>query len=290
MVKYRTKKSSSSTNAALEDYLKQIGNYPLLSADEEIILAKAIEDGDEIAKAKFIRSNLRLVVDVAKKYKGSSLSLLDFIQEGNIGLIKAIEKFDYKRGYKFSTYAYWWIRQAMLRALQEKDNLIRIPERRQELIKKIEAELEKKEEIDVSKFAKQIKTSKKTVENICQLLRKTDHRRVLSSNSSMSLNPNVGYETDGIDEMQDFWVSETNTEVEATSLILKRHINDLLSSISDKHKQVLILRYGLNGMPPHTYEAIAQKFSVSRERIRQLEKAGLKMLKRDGDVMKLFLD
>lgn len=290
MVKYRTKKSSVPGNAALDDYLKQIGSYPLLTPEEEITLAKAIEDGDEIAKAKFIRSNLRLVVDAAKKYKGSSLSLLDFIQEGNIGLIKAVEKFDYRKGYKFVTYAYWWIRQAILRALQEKDNLIRIPERRQELMKKIEAELDKKQDIDIPKFAKQIKTSKKTVENICQLLRKTDHRRVLSSNASMSLNPSVAYETNGVDEMQDFWVSHTNTEEEASELILKHHIDKLLSSLSEKHRKVLILRYGLNGVPPHTYEAIAQKFSVSRERIRQLEKAGLKMLKRDGDVMKLFLD
>lgn len=280
---------ANSPNAALEDYLRQIGQYSLLTPEEEITLAKAIEKGDKDAKLRFIRSNLRLVVDVAKKYKGASLSLLDLIQEGNIGLIKAIEKFDYTKGYKFVTYAYWWIRQAILRSLQDKDNLIRIPERRQELMKKIETELEKKGSIDIPAFAKRIKTSKKTVENICQLLREAD-RRVLSSNLSITGNPTLCYESGEVDEIQASWTSHTNTEQEAANLILKGHVEELLSSIPEKHQQVLTLRYGLKGLSPHTYEAIAQIFSVSRERIRQLEKAGLKMLKRDGDIMKLFLD
>lgn len=267
----------------ITDYLTKIAKYPLLDPKEELSLARRAQDGDEFAKKKFVNSNLRLVVNIAKKYSGVSFSLLDLIQEGNLGLIKAVERFDPSKGYRFSTYAYWWIKQAIGRALENSDAMIRIPCRHRELMDKIQKEIASNENVSVDDVAKKLKKPKRVVENAYKTLARHS-KQVISFNKSFALE-------DGENpELQEVLEGNRNTVREASSSILKSHINELLSCVPDKHKKILILRYGLAGQDPHTYEAIAQLFSVSRERVRQLEKAGIKMLRKSGDVTKLFLD
>lgn len=275
-------KKSPPIEEGLTEYLKQIGKYPLLAPEEEIDLARKIRDGDKEAEQTFIRANLRLVVNIAKKYSGTSFLLLDLIQEGNLGLMKAIKRFDYEKGYRFSTYAYWWIKQSIGRALQNSDAMIRIPTRHKELMAKIQKELKTPGGLDIEEFAKRLDKPKRTIENAFKTIAEHD-KQVLSFNKSY-------LQADEQPELQEILVGSSQTDKEAIDNILKEHITELLSSIPAKHEQILILRYGLKGEDQHTYEAIAQLFSISRERVRQLEKAGLKLLRRTGGITKVFTD
>lgn len=267
-------------NDSLKTYLNQIARHPLLTPDEEIDLIRQAKDGNQIAKQRFINSNLRLVVNIAKKYTGASLTILDLIQEGNFGLIKAVERFEPKKGCKFSTYAYWWIKQAICRALQNSDAMIRIPIHHGDLIKKINKELRKTNNFSIDDFAKKNKKPKKTVKDALKTILENDKHVVLFSRFSV----------DDEREFEDILTNEEDTASNAIYNILKTHIDELLSSLPEKNKQIIILRYGLNGGPPHSYEQIGKLFDVSRERIRQLEKSALKKLRRDPGITKVFID
>lgn len=266
----------------LDDYLRQIGKYPLLTPEEELNLARRIEDGDEEARQKLINSNLRLVVNVAKKYKGSSFTFVDFIQEGNIGLMKAIEKFDYKKGYKFSTYAYWWIRQAISRAFETNDGMIRLTNRRQEVTRKLQRDIDKNKVIDLDDFAKTNNIPSKTVKDVYKSIQGSFHKVV-------SLNKIYTEEEDGA-SLEQVFPGPDETEKNAITSILAGHIDQLLSSLPEKDKQIITLRYGLCGLNPHTYDEIAKIFKISRERVRQLVLKALRLLRKEGDITKVFVE
>jgi RNA polymerase primary sigma factor len=257
---------------SLRLYLREIGKVPLLTADQEVYLAKRIERGDMIAKTQMIEANLRLVVSIAKGYLGRGLSFLDLIQEGSLGLIRAVEKFDYRKGYKFSTYATWWIRQAVTRAIADKARTIRIPVHMVEKLNKvvhIERQLVQRlgREPRPEEIAEELEM---TTEEVREILRMAQH--------PVSLEKPIGEEEDS--ELGDF-VEDENTETpdEAASLTLRRSdIEVALSSLPDRERQVIELRFGLTGAQPCTLEEVGKAFGVTRERIRQIENNTLKKL------------
>jgi RNA polymerase primary sigma factor len=257
---------------SLRLYLREIGKVPLLTADQEVYLAKRIERGDMGAKTQMIEANLRLVVSIAKGYLGRGLSFLDLIQEGSLGLIRAVEKFDYRKGYKFSTYATWWIRQAVTRAIADKARTIRIPVHMVEKLNKvvhIERQL-------VQRLGREPKPEEIAVElemttvEVREILRMAQH--------PVSLEKPIGEEADS--ELGDF-VEDENTETpdEAASLTLRRSdIEIALASLPERERQVIELRFGLTGGQPCTLEEVGKAFGVTRERIRQIENNTLKKL------------
>jgi RNA polymerase primary sigma factor len=257
---------------SLRLYLREIGKVPLLTADQEVSLAKRIERGDMSAKTAMIEANLRLVVSIAKGYLGRGLSFLDLIQEGSLGLIRAVEKFDYRKGYKFSTYATWWIRQAVTRAIADKARTIRIPVHMVEKLNKvvhIERQLVQRlgREPRPDEIADELEM---TTDEVREILRMAQH--------PVSLEKPIGEEEDS--ELGDF-VKDENTESpdEAASLTLRRSdIDNALSSLPDRERQVIELRFGLNGQQPCTLEEVGRAFGVTRERIRQIENNTLKKL------------
>jgi RNA polymerase primary sigma factor len=257
---------------SLRLYLREIGKVPLLTADQEVYLAKRIERGDMGAKTQMTEANLRLVVSIAKGYLGRGLSFLDLIQEGSLGLIRAVEKFDYRKGYKFSTYATWWIRQAVTRAIADKARTIRIPVHMVEKLNKvvhIERQLVQRlgREPRPEEIAEELEM---TTEEVREILRMAQH--------PVSLEKPIGEEEDS--ELGDF-VEDENTETpdEAASLTLRRSdIEVALSSLPDRERQVIELRFGLTGGQPCTLEEVGKAFGVTRERIRQIENNTLKKL------------
>jgi RNA polymerase primary sigma factor len=257
---------------SLRLYLREIGKVPLLTADQEVYLAKRIERGDMAAKTQMTEANLRLVVSIAKGYLGRGLSFLDLIQEGSLGLIRAVEKFDYRKGYKFSTYATWWIRQAVTRAIADKARTIRIPVHMVEKLNKvvhIERQLVQRlgREPRPEEIAEELEM---TTEEVREILRMAQH--------PVSLEKPIGEEEDS--ELGDF-VEDENTETpdEAASLTLRRSdIEVALSSLPDRERQVIELRFGLTGGQPCTLEEVGRAFGVTRERIRQIENNTLKKL------------
>ncbi|HET7128553.1 MAG TPA: RNA polymerase sigma factor RpoD [Gaiellaceae bacterium] len=257
---------------SLRLYLREIGKVPLLTADQEVYLAKRIERGDMIAKTQMIEANLRLVVSIAKGYLGRGLSFLDLIQEGSLGLIRAVEKFDYRKGYKFSTYATWWIRQAVTRAIADKARTIRIPVHMVEKLNKvvhIERQLVQRlgREPRPEEIAEELEM---TTEEVREILRMAQH--------PVSLEKPIGEEEDS--ELGDF-VEDENTETpdEAASLTLRRSdIENALNALPDRERQVIELRFGLTGGQPCTLEEVGKAFGVTRERIRQIENNTLKKL------------
>jgi RNA polymerase primary sigma factor len=254
-------------------YLKEIGNYDLLKAEEEVTLAKKAEKGDEEAAAKLARANLRLVVSIAKKYMGRGLQFLDLIQEGNIGLMRAVDKFDWRRGFKFSTYATWWIRQAITRAIADQAKTIRIPVHMVETInkfKKIERELEQKYE------------RAPTPEEIAKIMGidvEKAHEIVKISQETASLETPVGKEEDT--RLKEFIEDETTlSPFEAASReLLKGHIDEVLTTLNPREKKVLELRFGLRDGRTRTLEEVGKEFGVTRERIRQIEAKALRKLR-----------
>jgi RNA polymerase primary sigma factor len=257
---------------SLRLYLREIGKVPLLTADQEVYLAKRIERGDMAAKTQMTEANLRLVVSIAKGYLGRGLSFLDLIQEGSLGLIRAVEKFDYRKGYKFSTYATWWIRQAVTRAIADKARTIRIPVHMVEKLNKvvhIERQLVQRlgREPNAEEIAEELEMAP---EEVREILRMAQH--------PVSLEKPIGEEEDS--ELGDF-VEDENTETphDAASLTLRRSdIENALSSLPERERRVIELRFGLTGAEPCTLEEVGRAFGVTRERIRQIENNTLKKL------------
>src|SRR3954452_14959498 len=257
---------------SLRLYLREIGKVPLLTADQEVYLAKRIERGDMIAKTQMIEANLRLVVSIAKGYLGRGLSFLDLIQEGSLGLIRAVEKFDYRKGYKFSTYATWWIRQAVTRAIADKARTIRIPVHMVEKLNKvvhIERQLVKRlgREPRPDEIAAELEM---TTDEVRDILRMAQH--------PVSLEKPIGEEEES--ELGDF-VQDDQAEspFDTASLSLRREdIEKALDSLPERERKVIELRFGLKGEQPCTLEEVGRAFGVTRERIRQIENNTLKKL------------
>ena len=267
-------------------YLKEIGKVSLLSADEEIELAKRMEKGDEAAKKRLAEANLRLVVSIAKRYVGRGMLFLDLIQEGNLGLIKAVEKFDYRKGYKFSTYATWWIRQAITRAIADQARTIRIPVHMVETINKV---------IRVSRQLLQELGREPTPEEIAEEMdMPVDRvREILKiSQEPVSLETPIGEEEDS--HLGDF-IQDDNVPVPADAAaftLLKEQLVEVLSTLTDREQKVLRLRFGLDDGRARTLEEVGKEFNVTRERIRQIEAKALRKLRHPSRSRKLkdYLD
>ena len=254
-------------------YLKEIGNYPLLSMEEEVELAKKIAQGDQDASDRLTESNLRLVVSIAKKYVGRGLSFLDLIQEGNLGLIKAVDKFDYTKGYKFSTYATWWIRQAITRSIADQSRTIRIPVHMSEVINKA---------YRVSRSLLQELGREPTEEEIAAEMNLPVEkvREIMKiSADPISLDTPIGEEDDS--HLGDFIKDDTimGPEEAATYTMLQDQIKKLLTTLSERAQRVLVLRFGLLDGRTRTLEEVGKEFNVTRERIRQIEAKALRKLR-----------
>lgn len=254
-------------------YLKEIGTVPLLTAEEELALAKRKAANDPIAKQRLIEANLRLVVSIAKRYTGRGMSFLDLVQEGNLGLIKGVEKFDYEKGYKLSTYATWWIRQSVTRALADQARTIRVPVHMVETINRLsktqrKLTLELGYEPSTKELATALDITEEKVLEIMQIAREP-----------ASLETPIGEEDDS--NLGDF-VADNNTitpEENIETVMLKEHIDTLLQDLKERERQVIILRFGLEDGHPRTLEEVGKVFSVTRERIRQIEAKALRKLR-----------
>ncbi len=262
-----------STGDPVRMYLKEIGTVQLLTPEEETELAKKKAEGDEAAKKRLIEANLRLVVSIAKRYNGRGMSFLDLVQEGNLGLIKGVEKFDYTKGYKLSTYATWWIRQSVTRALADQARTIRVPVHMVETINKMskmqrKLTLELGYEPSVQELADALDLPESKVMEIMQIAREP-----------ASLETPIGEEDDS--NLGDF-VADTNTvtpEVNIENVMLREEIERMLSDLKDRERQVIILRFGLEDGHPRTLEEVGKEFNVTRERIRQIEAKALRKLR-----------
>ena len=269
-------------NDPIKIYLKDIGSVPLLSFEEEIELAKRIEQGDEKAKDRLSEANLRLVVSIAKRYMGRGLSLMDLIQEGNIGLIRAVDKYDYRKGNKFSTYATWWIRQAITRAIADQSRTIRIPVHMVETINRLQR---------VSKELQQNYNREATFEEIAKSM-DIDQAKVQEifqyAQEPVSLEAPVGDEEDNVlsDFIKDDHVASPH---EAASYeVLKLQMKEALSLLTEREAEVLKLRYGIETGHEMTLEEIGKEFNVTRERIRQIESKALNKLRKKTKSNKLI--
>ena len=254
-------------------YLKEIGRIPLLSSEEEIELAKRMEMGDEEAKKKLSEANLRLTVSIAKRYSGRGMQFLDLIQEGNLGLIKAVEKFDYRKGYKFSTYATWWIRQSITRAIADQARTIRIPVHMVETMNRVNR---------TSRRLLQEYGREPTPEEIAVTMNLPVERILEVSKISqepVSLETPIGEEEDSHlgDFIQDEHVPVPSEE--AAHTLLREQLEEVMDTLSDREQKVLALRFGLEDGKPHTLEEVGKDFQVTRERIRQIEAKALRKLR-----------
>ena len=280
----------STEGIAIDDpvkiYLKEIGRVPLLSAEEEIELAQRMSQGDSYAKKRLSEANLRLVVSIAKKYVGRGMQFLDLIQEGNLGLIKAVEKFDYTKGFKFSTYATWWIRQAITRAIADQARTIRIPVHMVETItkvKKVSSQLlhENGHDPTAEEIALKLEMPVERVREIMRI-----------AQDPVSLETPIGEEEDS--HLGDFIPDDdAPAPAEAASLILlKEQLNDVLATLTDREAKVLKLRFGLEDGRSRTLEEVGKEFDVTRERIRQIEAKALRKLRHPSRSRKLkdYLD
>ena len=267
-------------------YLKEIGKVPLLSAEREIELAKRMEEGDEDAKKELAEANLRLVVSIAKRYVGRGMLFLDLIQEGNLGLIKAVEKFDYHKGYKFSTYATWWIRQAITRAIADQASTIRIPVHMVETINKlIQVSRQLLQELGREPLPEEIaKELDMPVERVREILK--------ISQEPVSLETPIGEEEDS--HLGDF-IQDDNVPVPAEAAaqtLLKEQLDEVLDTLTEREQKVLRLRFGMNDGRARTLEEVGREFDVTRERIRQIEAKALRKLRHPSRSRKLrdYLD
>lgn len=257
----------------VRQYLKEIGNYPLLSLSDEIELAKKIEKGDGQAKRTLAEANLRLVVNIAKRYVGRGLSFLDLIQEGNLGLIKAVDKFDYNKGYKFSTYATWWIRQAITRSIADQSRTIRIPVHMSEVINKTyRVSRSLLQELGREPSEQELASAMNLpIEKVREILK--------VSADPISLDTTIGEEDDS--HLGDFIKDETvvGPEDAASYAMLQEQIKKLLETLTEREQRVLILRFGLEDGRSRTLEEVGKEFQVTRERIRQIEAKALRKLR-----------
>ena len=268
-------------------YLREIGKIPLLKADEELALAQRVVAGDKEAKDQMAEANMRLVVSIAKRYVGRGLDLLDLIQEGNTGLLRAVEKFDPDRGYKFSTYATWWIRQAITRAVADHARTIRIPVHMVETINKLlrtqrRLTQELNREPTNEEIAKEMEIDVEKVEHIMKI-----------KQDISSLDASV--RDDEEDSVLGDFIEDEDTvspEESATSQLLKEHVKDMLGALTEREQKILKLRFGLEDGKSHTLEEVGQEFNVTRERIRQIEAKALRKLKHPSrsDKLRSFID
>lgn len=265
-------------------YLREIGKIPLLNAEEELELAQRVVAGDKKAKDKMAEANMRLVVSIAKRYSGRGLDFLDLIQEGNTGLLRAVEKFDPDKGFKFSTYATWWIRQAITRAIADQARTIRIPVHMVETINKLlrtqrRMTQELNREPTIEELAKELEMEPDKVEYVIKI-----------KQDITSLDAGVG--RDGEDEdsvLGDFIEDEDSAtpEESATNQLLKEQVQSVLSTLSDREQKIIKMRFGLENGKSHTLEEVGQEFAVTRERIRQIEAKALAKLRKHKDAKKL---
>ena len=283
---FEVKDTSGTVEDPVKSYLKEIGKVPLLSIKEEWDLAKKMGEGDIEAKKKLSESNLRLVVSIAKKYVGRGMHFLDLIQEGNLGLIKAVEKFDYHKGFKFSTYATWWIRQAITRSIADQSRTIRIPVHMVETINKVKRVsgniLHKTgKEATIEEIAKELRLSVDRVKEIIRV-----------SQDPVSLETPIGEEEDS--HLGDFIPdNEIQAPAEAAfDTLLREQLGDVMNTLTHRESKVLRLRFGLDDGNPKTLEEVGQEFEVTRERIRQIEAKAIRKLRHPSRSKKLrdFLD
>ena len=266
-------------------YLREIGKIPLLNAEEELELAHRVIAGDKKAKDKMAEANMRLVVSIAKRYSGRGLDFLDLIQEGNTGLLRAVEKFDPDKGFKFSTYATWWIRQAITRAIADQARTIRIPVHMVETINKLlrtqrRMTQELNREPTIEELAKELDMEPEKVEYVIKI-----------KQDISSLDAGVGRDGDEEDSVLGDFIEDEDTvspEDSATNQLLKEQVNDVLSSLSDREQKVVRMRFGLDNGKSHTLEEVGQEFAVTRERIRQIEAKALAKLRKHKDARKLY--
>lgn len=265
-------------------YLREIGKIPLLTAEEELALAKKVVAGDKKAKDKMAEANMRLVVSIAKRYSGRGLDFLDLIQEGNTGLLRAVEKFDPEKGFKFSTYATWWIRQAITRAIADQARTIRIPVHMVETINKLlrtqrRMTQELNREPTIEELAKELEMEPEKVEYVMKI-----------KQDITSLDAGVGRDGDDEDSvLRDFIEDEDSAtpEESAASQLLKEQVQAILSTLSDREQKIIKMRFGLENGKSHTLEEVGQEFAVTRERIRQIEAKALAKLRKHKDSKKL---
>ena len=266
-------------------YLREIGKIPLLNAEEEMELAHRVIQGDKRAKDKMAEANMRLVVSIAKRYSGRGLDFLDLVQEGNTGLLRAVEKFDPDKGFKFSTYATWWIRQAITRAIADQARTIRIPVHMVETINKLlrtqrRMTQELNREPTIEELSKELDMEPEKIEYVMKI-----------KQDISSLDAGVGRDGDEEDSVLGDFIEDEDTvspEESATNQLLKEQVNDVLSSLSDREQKIVRMRFGLDNGKSHTLEEVGQEFAVTRERIRQIEAKALAKLRKHKDAKKLY--
>ena len=278
------------TDDSVRMYLREIGKIPLLSIDEENELAKKAMEGNQRAKDKMAEANMRLVVSIAKRYSGRGLELLDLIQEGNTGLLRAVDKFDPSKGFKFSTYATWWIRQAITRAIADQARTIRIPVHMVETINKL-----MRTQRRLTQELNREPTNKELAKEMDMDVEKIEYIQKIKKDIT-SLDAGVGRDGEEGEEstLGDFIEDEdtASPEESATVQLLKEQVREILSTLSDRERKILEMRFGLNGTKSHTLEEVGLEFAVTRERIRQIEAKALMKLKKHKDSKKLheYLD
>lgn len=265
-------------------YLREIGKIPLLNAEEELALAQRVVAGEKKAKDKMAEANMRLVVSIAKRYSGRGLDFLDLIQEGNTGLLRAVEKFDPDKGFKFSTYATWWIRQAITRAIADQARVIRIPVHMVETINKLlrtqrRMTQELNREPTIEELAKELEMEPEKVEYVIKI-----------KQDIQSLDAGVGRDGEDEDSTLGEFIEDEDSitpEQSATTQLLKEQVQSVLSTLSDREQKIVRMRFGLDNGKSHTLEEVGQEFAVTRERIRQIEAKALAKLRKHKDAKKL---
>ena len=266
-------------------HLREIGKIPLLSAEEELALAKRVVEGDKRAKDKMAEANMRLVVSIAKRYSGRGLDFLDLIQEGHTGLLRAVEKFDPDKGFKFSTYATWWIRQAITRAIADQARTIRIPVHMVETINKLlrtqrRMTQELNREPTIEELAKELEMEPEKVEYVIKI-----------KQDISSLDAGVGRDGEDEDSVLGDFIEDEDTvtpEDSASTQLLKEQVQAVLSTLSEREQKIIKMRFGLENGKSHTLEEVGQEFAVTRERIRQIEAKALTKLRKHKDAKKLY--
>ncbi len=266
-------------------HLREIGKIPLLNAEEELALAKRVQDGDKKAKDKMAEANMRLVVSIAKRYSGRGLDFLDLIQEGHTGLLRAVEKFDPDKGFKFSTYATWWIRQAITRAIADQARTIRIPVHMVETINKLlrtqrRMTQELNREPTIEELAKELEMEPEKVEYVMKI-----------KQDISSLDAGVGRDDGEEDTTLGEFIEDEDSatpEESASNQLLKEQVQSVLGTLSDREQKIIKMRFGLDNGKSHTLEEVGQEFAVTRERIRQIEAKALAKLRKHKDAKKLY--